>query len=213
MRGRRGPKTQTWVFLLVGMLGACTSPAMDPDLSLHDRFVLTALTLDDGTPRERMRRWDKPINVGYQGPPQYHQRVAAQLAQLAEITGLAVTMDAEHPNTFVEISDRETDWTCHYRFNGFHARIHIWSDLPAWEIRQCIAQEMTQALGPGGDLDGPFGSRQDTVFASYGGAQELTAQDIAVLRILYDDRLRNEMPRDEVLAILPEIVADVEAGR
>ena len=93
----------------------------------------------------------------------------------------------------------------------YFAEVHIWIAIPDREIRQCIAQEMTQAMGPGGDLDGFFGSRQDTVFASWGGALELTSADLQVLRILFDDRLRPGMPRDQVLAILPEIVADVEA--
>jgi hypothetical protein len=114
----------------------------------------------------------------------------------------------------VEISNRETPSTCRVDYvptsDGWRPEIHIWSELRPQHIRRCILQEMTQALGPGGDLDGHFGSRPDTVFASYQTAGHLTDEDIAVLRILYDDRLYHGMPRDQVLAILPAIVADVE---
>ena len=191
---------------------------MDRDLSLHDRFVLTALTHDDGTPLERLRRWRGPIRLYYDGPEEYRDAVYRQAVQLAAIAGEPVAW-APYPerNLFVEISDRDTPSNCQITFFGpptrYDADVHIWSELSPQHIRRCIPQEMGHALGPSGDLDGPFGSRSDTVFASYQTATELTPQDIAVLRVLFDDRLRPGMPRDEVLAILPEIVADVEAER
>lgn len=206
----------SWAIFALVLIG-CTSPAMDPDLTLHDRFVLTALTNDDGSPIERLWKWRDPILLYYDGPNEYHDAVHQQAAQLSTITGHPFEV-APYPvaNLYVEISDRDTPNTCQVVLFGpptrYHAEVHIWSELTDRHIRSCIAQEMAQAMGPGGDLDGPFGSRSDTVFASYGGADGLTPQDIAVLRILFDDRLRPGMPRDEVLAILPEIVADVEAA-
>lgn len=85
--------------------------------------------------------------------------------------------------------------------------IGIADDLFAEHIHSCIVQEMTQTLGLYGDLDG----RTDTNFASRGGAPKLTQYDRQLLVMLFDDRLSDLMPRADVLAILPEIVADVEA--
>lgn len=200
---------------LLLLLVACTSPAMDPDLSLHDRFVLTALRHDDGTPVEKLRRWRDPIRLYYDGPDKYLDAVYGQAQQLGMIIGQPVEL-APHPvaNLFVEISDRDTPSNCRADLYGpptrYFAEVHIWSALSERHIENCIAQEMAQSLGVSGDLDGPFGSRSDTVFASYGGASQLTPQDISVLRILFDDRLHPGMPHADVLAILPEIVADVE---
>lgn len=197
-------------------VAACASPAMDPDLSLHDRFVLTALTEDDGSPAPRLLRWQTAIRLHYDGPEEYRHAVYEQANQLGAVAEQPVrTTPHSAANFFVEISNRDTPNRCQVRLFGstsrYTAEVHIWIKIPDWEIRQCIAQEMTQAMGPVGDLDGFFGSRQDTVFASYGGAPELTAADLQVLQILYDFRLRSGMPRDQVLAVLPEIVADVEA--
>lgn len=198
--------------LLVG----CASPAMSPNLSLHDRFVLTALTHDDGRPVERLRRWRGPIRLYYDGPEEFREAVYRQAVKLGAIAGEPVDW-APYPerNLFVEISDRDTPNDCQFTMFGpptrYDGDVHIWSELSPAHIHQCIAQEMAHALGPSGDLDGPLGSRSDSVFASYQTATELTSQDLAVLRILFDPRLRPGMPRDEVLEILPAIVADVEA--
>lgn len=200
-----------WVVLFL-LLGACAgSRAMAPDLSLHDRFVLTVLTNDDGSPARRLYRWSVPMMLRYDGPEEYRTHVEHQLIELGEIAGKPVDLNPRHPNFFVEISDRDTPSTCRAEVQFGRAEIHIWSELRPDHIRQCIAQEMTQAIGPGGDLDGPFGSRQDTVFASYGGALELTKSDRQVLRILFDPRLRSGMRRDDVLEVLPQIVAEMDA--
>lgn len=208
------PRAIAIVLLLVG----CTSPATAPDLSLHDRFVLTALTRDDGSPVLRLWKWRDPIRLYYDGPEPYRDAVYRQAEQLSAITGLPFEI-VPHPaaNLFVEISDRDTPNICQFTTFGpptrYFAEVHIWSEQPDREIRQCIAQEITQSLGPRGDLDGVVGSRQDTVFASYGGMDQLTEHDIAVLQILYDDRLHAGMPREEVLVLLPEIIADMEDPR
>lgn len=188
---------------------ACASPAMDPDLTLYDRFIMTALSDDDGSPLDQLYRREWPIYVAYDGPPEYRQDVADTLAELGQVTGLEVSMDHEFPNTFVEISDRDTGYTCVVELAGGLEHVQIDSSLSPSYIRQCIAQELAHVPGPSGDLDGYIGSRDDTVFASWGGAQRLTEQDIAVLRILYDPRLRNRMPRPVVLERLPEIIADL----
>lgn len=212
------------IVVLALLLAGCASPAMDPDLSLHDRFVLTALTNDEGRPLDTLGRWESPMRLRYEGPDEYRSAVERQLIELGDITGIPVTLISDAPNIEVEISDRHTGSTCQVlifnegrRVHGVptldFAEVHISLELRDARIRQCIPQELAHVFGPLGDLDGIIGSRSDSVFASYGGASHLTEQDIAILRILYDDRLYHGMPRDQVLAVLPEIVADVEAGR
>lgn len=60
---------------------------MEPYLSLQDRFVLTALTDDDGDPIETLWRWDLPVMIRYDGPERFRQDVTDHLEHLGEITG------------------------------------------------------------------------------------------------------------------------------
>lgn len=197
------------IALLFFALAGCSSPAMDPDLSLHDRFVLVALHRDDGSKVDDLLRWYAPLTVFYEGPDEYRDDVFAHMELLGELTGLETGEDDLFAKMRVEISDYDTGSICQVQTSGGNARVFIREELPRREIRQCIVQEMTQALGLGGDLDGPFGSRSDTAFASYGGSLVLTEYDIALVRILFDDRLRNGMRRDQVLEVLPEIISDL----
>lgn len=195
--------------LALVLVGCTSSPAMDPDLSLHDRFVLVALHRDDGSKVDDLLRWYAPLTVVYDGPEEYRSDVFSHMELLGELTGLETGEDEMFAKMRVEISGHDTGSTCEVQTSGGGARVYIWEDLPSSHIRRCIVQEMTQALGLGGDLDGPVSSRSDTAFASYGGSPILTNYDIALIRILFDDRLRNGMSRERVLTVLPEIITDL----
>lgn len=200
-----------FVFLL---LAGCSAPAMAPDLNLHDRFELVALREEDGSAAAQLLKWQSSIRVMVTGGPQYRDAVAEHLALLGELTGLQTEMDAYNPNMIVNFGPRLEDSWCRLSVGGptgrpglLSSEINIRTDQPDDEIQICIVQEMTQSLGLLRDLDG----RDDTNFTSYGDIRELTATDRQLLAILYDDRLYSGMPRAEVLAVLPAIVADVQA--
>lgn len=203
-----------WVVLLI-ILGACaTSQATAPDLSLVDRFDLVAFREDDGRVNEKLWRWDRPISVHYIGPEEYRQDVYRHAAQLGALTGKIVVVEGEFSNMIVEISDEDTGMTCMADTGTIDpALIHIWSGLRPAHIRSCIVEEMTQSLGLIGDLDGVFGSRSDTIFASYTNVGHLTEADIALIKILYDRRLHHDMTREEAMPIVRQIVAEMEAGQ
>lgn len=200
-----------WLVLL--LLGACaTSQATAPDLCLADRFDLVAFRADDGEVYDTLWRWDRPISVHYIGPEEYRQDVYDHATLLGELTGKVVILEGDFAGMVVEISGRDGPFDCQYDIStGDLANIHIWSELSPAEIRRCIPQEMTQALGLTGDLDGVFGSRSDTVFASYQSVDQLSEADIALIRILYDRRLHHGMPREEAMPIVRQIVAEMEA--
>ena len=199
-------------------------------LSLQDRFVRVAFTDRTGRPLDRLHRWPDALRIQYLGPDRYRADVEDHAVLLGAATGLPVRWDADNPNMIVRIADpgdlrddanRITPQPYGYsarRFICYAAQadgstvrqpsvvIDIADDLPPRNIRHCIVREMTQALGLYGDLDG----RVDTSL-TWGIVRELTDHDRQLLAILFDDRLRPLMPREEVLAVLPEIVADVEA--
>ena len=200
-------------------------------LSLHDRFVRVALTDRAGRPLDRLYRWPDPLRIQYLGPDRFKSSVEDHAVLLGATTGLPVHWGMDNANLIVRIADpgelrdyadRITPQPYGYDAVIFicssthadgstpiHPRIivDIADDLPPHSIEKCIVHEMTQALGLTGDLDG----RLDSSFSRGGIVRELTDYDRQVIAILFDDRLQPLMPRAQVLAVLPEIVADVEA--
>lgn len=98
---------------------------------------------------------------------------------------------------------RSTDWatlTARTR-----AAVFLPSDVSPQEIRDCLHEEIAQALGPLNDLYRlPF-----SVFNDDNLHTILTSYDMAILRMTYDPRLANGMDAELVATVLPEIVARV----
>ena len=196
--------------IVVLLLGACTTAS---SMSLEQRFAEVAFH-DDGAPSSvALWRWERPIRVAIFGSQEFNDLVEAQVAQLSELTNQPYEMNSDHPTITIEFSSRNRETYCRYSLRGrpahYSAEIYIATDQHSHHIRRCIAQELSQAMGLLTDTDG----RRDTAFSSAIGTDYLTDADLALFAILYDHRLHAGMPRDQVLAILPEIVADVEAAQ
>lgn len=63
------------------------------------------------------------------------------------------------------------------------------------DIRRCILEEVTQALGPGNDLY----DLEDSIFNDDNAHNWPTSFDLLILRTLYSDRLRNGLSYDEAI--------------
>lgn len=223
--------------LLVG--GCTTDPVMSPDLPLAERFELVALR-DDAGNAVSLRKWTWPIKLGYVGDPDYRGDVVRHAELLGELAGVPVRHVEYEENLLVRIIPRRElaeranalamelygrdfgpgatrGFSCMVTMIGedhrYWASVDIADDLAEPDVHRCIVQEMTQALGLTGDLDHPSlrRSRSDTAFASYDGSPVLTDHDIALIRILYDPRLRSGMRRDQAMPIVRRIVAEMEA--
>lgn len=217
------------VLVLAFVLTGCATP--NPPLTLAERFERVALRDDAGRPVDNLMKWSRPIEVGYVGDPAYRDDVMRHAELLGQIAGLPVRYVEFEENMLVRIVDRlelrdqanaaaaglygrdfgpdvTSGFSCFASWHGsasrYYASVGIADDLPDWQIRRCIVQEMTQILGLFGDLDG----RTDTNFTSGGKVVDLTEDDIALLHILYDPRLVSGMSREQVLAILPDIIDD-----
>ena len=81
--------------------------------------------------------------------------------------------------------------------------IFVPSDTSPQEIRDCLHEELAQALGPVNDLY----SLTDSVFNDDNVHSALTSFDMLVLRIYYDSELKNGMSRAEVANRIPQIIA------
>ena len=93
------------------------------------------------------------------------------------------------------------DWTALQRRD--QAAIFVPEDAAPQELRDCLHEELAQALGPLNDLY----RLPDSVFNDDNMHAVLTSFDMLVLRIYYDRELRNGMTRGAVAARLPRILA------
>ncbi|WP_428924654.1 DUF2927 domain-containing protein [Marinibacterium sp. SX1] len=81
--------------------------------------------------------------------------------------------------------------------------IFVPNDTSPQEVRDCLHEELAQALGPLNDLY----RLSDSVFNDDNVQRVLTGFDMLILRTTYAPELRNGMNRDEVAAALPRILA------
>ncbi len=86
--------------------------------------------------------------------------------------------------------------------------IFIPRDVAPQEIRDCIHEELAQALGPLNDLY----RLTDSVFNDDNFHTVLTGFDMLVLRATYAPELANGMNRDEVAARLPAVLTRLNPG-
>ena len=88
--------------------------------------------------------------------------------------------------------------------------IFLPGDVSPQEIRDCLHEELAQAIGPLNDLY----RLSDSVFNDDNFHTVLTGFDMLVLEALYDPSLRSGMSREEVAARLPAILNRLNpAGR
>ncbi len=95
----------------------------------------------------------------------------------------------------------QVDWTTLDRRD--RATIFVPSDVAPQEVRDCLHEELAQALGPLNDLY----RLPDSIFNDDNIHAVLTGFDMLMLRAYYAPELRNGMTRGEVAARLPGILA------
>lgn len=100
------------------------------------------------------------------------------------------------------------DWTTLARRE--RAAVFIPAEAPPQEMRDCLHEEIAQALGPVNDLY----RLGDSVFNDDNMHSVLTPFDMLMLRVTYAPELANGMSRRQVAAALPGILARLNpAGR
>jgi hypothetical protein len=103
-------------------------------------------------------------------------------------------------------SSRDLDWTT--LTTRDRVAVFIPSDVSPQEVRDCLHEEVAQALGPLNDLY----RLPDSVFNDDNFHAVLTGFDMLILRTYYDAELSNGMTRAEVSARLPAILARLNPG-
>ncbi|WGH77979.1 DUF2927 domain-containing protein [Jannaschia ovalis] len=99
-----------------------------------------------------------------------------------------------------------TDWTTLQTRD--RASVFLPADVSPQEIRDCLHEEIAQALGPLNDLYRlPW-----SVFNDDNTHVVLTPFDMLILRATYDPALRSGIGQDEVARRIPEILARINPG-
>ena len=86
-----------------------------------------------------------------------------------------------------------------------HLAIFLPNDASPQEVRDCLHEELAQALGPLNDLY----RLPDSVFNDDNVHTVLTGFDMLILRAFYDPALRSGMTRGQVVSALPGILARI----
>ncbi len=89
-----------------------------------------------------------------------------------------------------------------------HVAVFIPSDVSPQEVRDCLHEEVAQALGPLNDLY----RLPDSIFNDDNFHAVLTGFDMLVLRAYYDGALQSGMSRQAVAARLPDILNRLNPG-
>ena len=173
----------------------------------------------------RLIRWQGPIRVRLVGhyPDRFRVEVARQLAELRQLSGLAIDIveasgEAAPAPMTIEFSTSRGGTTfdpeapCRtliWETGHVIRKVQIYiAPYPDEVRRHCIAEEMTQALGLADDSK----ILRDSIFNDASARQRIAPWDALMVRILYDVRLKPGMHKREAMPLVRRIIAE-QMGR
>nr|WP_176442780.1 DUF2927 domain-containing protein [Tropicimonas sediminicola] len=181
--------------ITVGLRGSADA-TLQRDLSR----LLTRLQREAGIPIRSAREGEEPSIVVEVLPRKELQRAVPQAAcfVVPRVSGWSEFRRQRRSET--------VDWTT--LETRERASVFLPGDVSPQEARDCLHEEIAQALGPLNDLY----RLPDSVFNDDNFHTVLTGFDMLMLRVYYDDALSNGMSKAEVAAALPGILARLNPG-
>jgi AcrR family transcriptional regulator len=191
-----------------------------------------------GEESDVVRKWSGPMRVAiYAGDPaHYRPLVLPHLEHLSRVTGLDIRLvDGADPgqNAYVFVFGREQFYAhaeqhlgpgknprtnrflaCfgYFHANGRRDIDEITAVIPSFisdeEVRACVIEEITQAIGLPNDSE----SVNPSIFNDDDMYQDLTWQDELFLRVLYDSRVRSGMTRAAFEPLARQILEELRPG-
>jgi Protein of unknown function (DUF2927) len=186
-----------------------------------------------------VRKWQGPMRLAIYAhdPNRYKPLVEPHLQDLRELTGLDIRLvEAGEPsqNAYLFIFARQQFYSHAERhlgpgknprtnsylacFGYFHADAagaidEFTAVIPSFigeeEVRDCVVEEVTQAIGLPNDSD----SVHPSIFNDDDRYQDLTWQDELFLRVLYDPRVTPGMSRSAFVPLARQILEELRPGR
>lgn len=139
---------------------------------------------------------DQPANITIEAVPRATMQAAVPSAACFVVPRLTSWSEFK-----IARRTPQVDWTTLVKRD--RAVIFVPADVAPQETRDCLHEELAQALGPLNDLY----RLPDTVFNDDNIHAVLTSFDMLMLRAYYSPELRNGMSRGEVATRIPAILA------
>jgi len=212
------------------------TPPARSNAAIAQDFMDLAFRMESGRQLDRMTRFDEPITVAVApgAPASLSPDLTALLGRLQREAGIDIRRAApgEPANVTIEalpradlqrlvpqaacfVAPRVSSWAEYRRARRGPtvdwatlkqreaAAIFLPSDVSPQEVRDCLHEELAQAIGPLNDLY----RLPDSIFNDDNFHTVLTGFDMLILRAYYAPELANGMPREEVAARLPALLA------
>ena len=150
------------------------------------------------------------IRVGTEGRPASINVEVIRKSELQRVVPNAACFVAPNVSSWAEYKRaryaERTDWT--RLTTRTQMAVFLPGDVSPQEIRDCLHEEIAQALGPVNDLY----RLPDSVFNDDNFHTVLTGFDMLILRAFYAPELASGMTRDQVAARLPTLLARLNPG-
>ena len=133
-------------------------------------------------------------------------------ARIQRVSPTAACIVRPNVSSWDEFRDRKSDPATHWEKLKTRQRMAVFlpTDVSPQETRNCLHEEIAQALGPVNDLH----RLTNSVFNDDDFHVTLTGFDMTILRAMYDPALQDGMSRAEVARRLPAILHRINpAGR
>ncbi|MFT4714994.1 MAG: hypothetical protein ACI861_002037 [Paracoccaceae bacterium] len=201
-------------------------------------FLELVFEMESGKKIDRLSRFDGPITVALlvDGSARFNADLTDLINRMKSEAGLDIRqtetgqpanivietlprrkLQATVPNAACFVVPRVTSWT-DFRKNSRsgaldwttletreRATVFIPNDVSPQEARDCLHEEIAQALGPLNDIY----RLADSVYNDDNINTVLTGFDMLVLKVYYDQQLKNGMSREDVATALPAILERV----
>ncbi|MBD3663077.1 DUF2927 domain-containing protein [Sulfitobacter sp. TSTF-M16] len=163
-------------------------------------------------------RSEARINIGYTTSPDANLTIqAVSRADIRRVLPQAACFVAPNVSSLSEYRKARRHPRTNWSLLKERTKIAIFlpNDASPQEVRDCLHEEVAQALGPLNDLY----RLPDSVFNDDNVHTVLTGFDMLILRAYYDPALRSGMTRSQVASRLPAVLArihpqgDVRQGR
>jgi hypothetical protein len=158
-------------------------------------------------------RSEAGIDIARAGPRGHHASITVETlprSRMQRVVPQAACFVVPRVSSWAEFrrarNSRDLDWTT----LAVRDRVAVFipNDVSPQEVRDCLHEEVAQALGPLNDLY----RLPDSVFNDDNFHAVLTGFDMLILRAYYNDGLSTGMTRGEVAARLPAILARLNPG-
>ncbi len=212
------------------------SRALRSNSEIAQDFLDLEFRMESGRPLPVFTRFEGPVTVALRGqvPATAPQDLARLVSRFRNEAGINISQTSGPASITVEFVPRRTIRTTYANVACFVVpNVSSWEEFKAargtgildWasvrsrsraavfapadaspqEVRDCLHEEMAQALGPLNDLY----QLPDSVFNDDNFHTTLTGFDMLVLRAHYSAQLRSGMSQDQVAAVLPGLLSQL----